>query len=159
MPWAASAFRLVSRPRQSAPPFVAPRIGSTRALNPAGGAVRVPEGPARLPSDGHPTLPSKRGMELTVWLHAHRPDVRENAAARRLVGTRGPWLADVVIVTAPPSFSGRRTRHRGMSLRSGPLRRRHRELARVHRDRAAILVDAPATRWHDFAAVRVPPRP
>src|SRR5437867_10527403 len=58
--------RLVSRPRQSAPPFVAPRIGSTRALNPAGGAVRVPKGPARLPSDGHPTLPSKRGMELTV---------------------------------------------------------------------------------------------
>jgi hypothetical protein len=46
-----------------------------------------------------------------------------------------------------------------MILRSGPLRRRHRELARVHRDGAAIIVNAPATQWHDFAPVRVPPRP
>src|SRR2546422_4124596 len=45
-----------------------------------------------------------------------------------------------------------------MILRSGPLRRGHREPARVHRDRAAIMVNAPATRWHDFAPARLPPR-
>ncbi len=53
-----------------------------------------------------------------------------------------------------------------MIWRSGPLRRGHRELARlyseparVYSDRAAIIVNAPGTRWHDFAPVRVPPRP
>jgi len=63
----------------------------TRALNPAGGAVRVPEGLARLPRDCHPTLPSTRGSERNRLATRTALTSVNTQPAGRLAAARGPW--------------------------------------------------------------------